>query len=87
MIAKKYWIPVALIVILISSLAITPYLPLELMCDTNNTEYKYHGVCMYGSGPGGLLLIAPVWCFIGLIIWSLIYSANWLFNKSKKRKK
>ena len=87
MIAKKYWIPVVLIVVLISSLVITPYLPLEWMCGTNSTEYIYHGFCLYGSGPMGWMLIVPLFSILGLALWFIVFLALLLFDKFKKRKK
>ena len=87
MFAKKYWILAALVVVLIGSLVITPYLPLEWMCDTNNMEYVYHGFCIYGSGPMGWLALLPVLSLFGLGFWALAHSALWMFGKFRKGKK
>ena len=87
MIIKKYWVPITLIVIMVSSTLITPYVPWELMCNANSTRYFSYGYCIYSSGPLGWLEIVPFLCVLGLVIWLLTYSAVWLLGKLKKKKK
>ena len=85
-IVKKYWVPITLFVIFISSYVITQYTPLEWMCNTNSAEYASHGFCTYDNGPLGWLAAVPFFSIFGLVVWFLTYSIIWLMDSFKKRK-
>ncbi|MFA6907968.1 MAG: hypothetical protein WC263_04015 [Candidatus Micrarchaeia archaeon] len=89
MIAKKYWIPVALVAIFVVSLIAGHFVTYEMLCGSgdDSTECQYHHFCMCGNNMWGVLITMPALSIIGLVLWLVVFLALLLFDKFKKRKK
>lgn len=89
MIAKKYWIPSALIVIFVASIVASHFVTDEMLCGSgdDSTECQYHHFCMCGNNIWGVVVAMPILALLGLALWAVVFAALWLFDKFKKRKK
>ena len=88
MIAKKYWIPVALVVIFVVSLVINFIVPMEWFCNDGTYDcLHYHSCWCASTGVFGWLALAPSLSILGFVLWLVVFVALWLFGKFQKRKK
>jgi uncharacterized membrane protein len=88
MIAKKYWIPAALIAIFLVSVVASHFVTTEIFCSggDDSTECKYHHFCMCGNNIWGVVVAMPILALLGLALWLVVFLALWLFGKFKKKK-
>ena len=89
MIAKKYWIPLALVAIFLASVAASFFVTTEMYCSggDDSSECQYHHFCMCGHNIWGVLMTLPVFSLLGLALWLVVFLALWMFGKFKKAKK
>ena len=87
MIAKKYWIPAALVAIFVVFLIINFIVPVEWFCDDGTYDCHYHGNCFCGTGFWGWVAMVPFFSGMMLALWLVVFLALLLFDKFKKRKK
>ena len=89
MIARKYWVPAALVAIFIASAVASNFVTADMICGSgdDSTECQYHHFCMCGKNIWGILVMLPVLSLLGLAAWLMVSLSLWLFGKFQKMKR